>query len=522
MDGFFSRARRDRGASGIEYAALVTVATVVVAALLLTVSGVFAEQVGSAICRVFGGNCESGTRGARPLTWTRCNVDDKNRSLGFNLAFRGIRGDAAGKDGIVTQVVPGTGQRTAQVTLTGRSGLGVETGDRTDVGKLGKLNDRLKAGGKGKISVSAFAGINTELGFRYDFNGSDGKDPYAAAQKFLDSRRGSTWKRVLSGLGGSEGEAVENGAAEVVHGAKKAWAWIRGKDTRKMDAEEGQTPTAITFRVGEEATAGGQWSGAKQLGGEKVGLGLEAGAEGKQTASGDVTVVVDDKKNPQNNGMRIFTQRFTLDASGKLQGGADFGRLFPGAFDAGLKAALEGGAGVAGTQSVTFDRNGVPTRFTLQLDTEWKGGKSLTVKGGPNDKKTGSDKHKGTEGHKTSRLYSLDLTEPENRAAFDRLFVTVGGMVAVPRLQSPRHLGEALDQYGRAFAAHGQLVQFEYDTSGNTIEGGSVLGEKGIKRKGFGAGMTDDKTWARYRSGKYFDNEAPSAGWQALANCPRG
>ncbi|MBB4773306.1 hypothetical protein [Actinomadura livida] len=95
-------------------------------------------------------------------------------------------------------------------------------------------------------------------------------------------------------------------------------------------------------------------------------------------------------------------------------------------------------------------------------------------------------------------------------------------MVAVPRPQSPENLRNAFDQYGRTFAAHGQIAQFEYDTSGNTIEGSGANDETGFKRKGFGVGMTDEKTWAKYRSGRYRDNQAPRLGWQTLAKCPRG
>ncbi|MCP9950189.1 hypothetical protein [Actinomadura madurae] len=139
--------------------------------------------------------------------------------------------DLAGKDQIVTQVDPATGEKSAQVTLTGKGGLGVETGDRTDVGALGGLNDKLQAGKNGEIDVSAFAGLNAELGYRYDFNESEGGDPYGRAQRFLDTRRGPTWKRVLGGLGGTQGEALENGAATAVNGAQRGWNWVFGPST---------------------------------------------------------------------------------------------------------------------------------------------------------------------------------------------------------------------------------------------------------------------------------------------------
>ncbi|SFN96234.1 hypothetical protein SAMN04489713_103560 [Actinomadura madurae] len=521
-----TRRRHDRGASGLEYGAVIAVGALVVAVLAYAVSGSFRANVEPALCRLFGGECKAQQPTARPLDWTKCNINDANRSMGFNAAFRGIRGDLAGKDQIVTQVNPATGEKSAQVTLTGKGGLGVETGDRTDVGKLGGLNDKLKAGKNGKIDVSAFAGMNTELGFRYDFNESEGGDPYGRAQRFLDTRRGPTWKRVLSGLGGTQGEALENGAATAVNGIRRGWNWLRGKDSPELD-KEGLTPTAVTFRVGGEASAGGKWSGKKGLddkdpGRPKADLGLDAGGEGKATAAGDVTIVVDDKKAPQNNGMRIFTQKFTADASGKIQGGIDLKRMLPSTWAGGPKTALEGGVGIAGTQTVIFDRNGNPVRFIIQLDKEWKGGGSVTLGGDRKENQGITGKGKSTVGHKTSDLYSLDLTQPENRAAFDRLFMTVGGMAAVPRIQHPEHLGQALDQYGRAFQRHGQLAHFEYDTSGNTIEGSGANGEKGIKRKGFGVGLNNEQTWAKYRSGRYFDNQAPQAGWQALANCPQG
>jgi hypothetical protein len=311
-----------------------------------------------------------------------------------------------------------------------------------------------------------------------------------------------------------------------VNGVKRGWNWLRGKDNSELD-KEGLTPTAITFRVGGEATVGGKWSGKRGLDDKdpkkpKVDLGLEAGAEGKVTTAGDVTVVVDDKKDPRNNGMRIFTQKFTADANGKIQGGIDLKRMLPKTWAGGPKGALEGGAGVAGTQTVIFDRTGKPVRLIIQLDKEWKGGWSRTLGGDRKENQGVTGKDKNTDGHKTSDLYSLDLTQPENRAAFDGIYQTVGGMVAVPRIQTPGQYSQAMDKFGQAFMRHGQIAHFEYDTSGNTIEGSGANGEKGLKRKGFGVGMNEEKTWAKYRSGRYFDNQAPQAGWQTLANCPRG
>ncbi|MFG2085543.1 MULTISPECIES: hypothetical protein [unclassified Spirillospora] len=491
------------------------------AILAVSVLGTFDNGVKTGLCRLFGGDCQP-AQTARPLDWTKCNVNDANSSMGFNAVFRGIRGDLGGKDQIVTQINPATGEKSAQVTLTGKGGLGVETGDRNIKG----LNDKLKVGQNGKVDMSAFAGFNNELGFRYDFNESEGGDPYRRAEKFLDGRRGGLWKRPLAGLGGTQGQAAENGIATAVNGVKRGWNWLRGKDSKELD-KEGLTPSAVTLRVGGEAMVGGKWSGRKGLDDKnpnkpKADLGLEVGAEGKATTSGDVTIVVDDKKKPENNGMRIFTQKFTLDANGKIQGGLDLKRMLPREWEGGPKLAAEGGAGIAGTQTVTFDRNGKPIRFTIQLDKEWKGGLSTTVGGNRKENQGGKVKGKAVQGHKTSTLYSLDLNQPENRAAFDRMYMTIGGLVAVPRPQTPGNLSDAADQYGRAFAKNGQIAHFEYDTSGNTIEGAGANDETGFKRKGFGVGVTHERTWAKYRSGKYRDNRAPQMGWQTLANCPQG
>ncbi|MEU8122756.1 hypothetical protein AB0C21_28935 [Spirillospora sp. NPDC049024] len=521
MTGGFTRLRRDGGASALEYGAVIGCGALVVAVLAYAISGSFRGSVEPALCRLFGGDCKPQAQSPRPLDWTRCNVSDANRSMGFNAVFRGIRGDLGGKDQIVTQVNPATGEKTAQVTLTGKSGLGLETGDRDDVLDLGKLNDKLKAGKNGKVDMSAFVGTNTELGFRYDFNESEGGDPYGRAQNFLDSRRGAYWQRVLSGLGGTTGEATENGAAAAVNAIRKGWARLRGKDTKNLD-KEGLTPTAVTFRIGDEASAGAKWSGKKEAAKPKVDLGLEAGLEGKVVASGDVTVVVDDKKNPANNGMRIFTQKVAIDGNGKIQGGLDLKRLLPREWEGGPKGSLELGGGVSATQTVIFDRNGNPVRFTLQLDKEWKAGGSVTLGTNQRANQGVKGKGKGVVGHKTSTLYSLDLKDPENRAAFDGVFVTAGGMVALPRPQSPSDIGQAFDRFGQAFARHGQIAKFEYDTSGNTIEGTAATDETGFKKKGFGVGRSEERTWAKYRSGKYFDNQAPQAGWLTLANCPQG
>ncbi|GAA0569780.1 hypothetical protein [Actinomadura livida] len=116
--------------------------------------------------------------------------------------------------------------------------------------------------------------------------------------------------------------------------------------------------------------------------------------------------------------MRIFNQKFTLDANGRIQGCVDLKRMLPREWEGGPKLAAEGGAGIAGTQTVIFDRNGDPVRFTIQLDREWKAGMSGTLGANRKANQGGKVKDKEVDGHKTSTLYSLDLTQPQNRAAF--------------------------------------------------------------------------------------------------------
>ncbi|MEV4253058.1 hypothetical protein AB0J52_07790 [Spirillospora sp. NPDC049652] len=520
---------RDRGASSLEYGALIMLGAAALAVLVLSVSTMVQPNVRAAICRMFGGSCAGSGQatGPRKPTFTKCNVDDTNRSMGFNASFRGIRGDQAGKDGIVTQVDPVTGERSAQVTLTGKSGVGVETGDRTDIpgiGKLGQLNEKLKQGNNGKVNVSAFAGMNNELAFRYDFAKPDSQgNDYADAKRFLDSRRGALWQRLLSGLGGANGEAAENGAAYGAHLIKKGWYKLLGKDTSKLDAQEGQTPNAVTFRVGGEVSGGVGYSNNTNPPPDeqkkRLFASLGISAEGKFTSSSEVTVTLDDKAHPENNGSRVWATKFSLDANGKVQGGFGVNAFITPE----IKGILEGGGTITGTQTVTFDRNGNPTRFNIQFDKEVRYAAGLTgslTKESPEPAKKGEGKTKLSGGHRWSQIQSLDLTNPENRAAFDKVFATPAGMTAVPKIGP--NIFDNLQALGKRMGQHGQEVRYEYDTSGNTNDLSGSNGEKGIKRKGFGIGWSNENTWAKYRSGKYFDHEAPQFGWQNLAKCPRG
>jgi len=505
----------ERGASTYEYVALIAVVAAVSGAFAV-LAGPIIESVRFSICRAFGGDCPSSTNphiGQRDPNFTKCTIFDQNRTLGFNASYRGIRGENSGKDQLIEQVDPVTGKKTAAVILTGKSGLGVESGDRDDVPILDDINKRLKRRQRGKFDVSVFAGINGELGSRYDF------DDVEQAERFLNGRRGADWKRVVSGLSGTTGNAVENGLATLNKYVRKGWAWLTGGDPAKVADEQGLAPNAMIIRLGGEAKGSAKWSGT--LGADNKVQGKASGEAGLNGAlSGDLTVFTEGP----NRGMRIYTNKGTLDDNLKVDGGLDLSNILPAA----AKVQLQGAKGRTVTYTVVFDKEGNPLRVQFQLDTEVKGGGGVKVgvpQGKQNDPaKTGEVKGDGNVGRRYSHIYNLELSGPENKEnldAFEGLFATPGGLVAVPRSFSygdPKYI-EQLVKFRTAMDKNGQEVKFEYDTFGATLGSEGASGEKGIKKKGFGIGWTDETTRARYRSGHYFDRRHPDLGWVPLANC---
>jgi hypothetical protein len=269
------------------------------------------------------------------------------------------------------------------------------------------------------------------------------------------------------------------------------WTGWYGEDT--------PTPTAIAFDVGVQGSGGGGY-GASTLAG--VGGEVQAGAKG--------------------------TVEYKLDGSGST---------FRGEVSAGAQgdvalALLTAEAGITGKAgyTVTMDADGKPVRLVLEGEAAptaslGKNNDGLPL-AGPDGGRYSAD-GSGGRGRQYVRSYTLDLTTPANRAAFEHAFAQAGPVV-VPRIPpplagSPAYVVDpvaAARMYGPLVDRIGQdavYVQAEYASSdfGGTV-GASAGG--GLK---FGGSLTGGGKERELVEALSRDLSLPGTALAPLASCGR-
>jgi hypothetical protein len=420
------RIRRDEGATTAEYVAVLLLVALLVAALLASgLSPAVAEGLRRALCQLFtGGQCPGATPAPEELNrmglpcLTRRDVAD----MGFSVLVKGVQWDR-GAGYTVEQL--GTG--TFRVTLFGNDAFGAGTIFGDGPGSLGKRS----AGDKGWITGRYGAGSVTagaRASMSYDFKTRE------EAEAFAQDQRGG-YKLWLHTAAGTQGHMITQG-----------WEWAKRKITGDEGPEPSFTSVQLNLRAHGRIGYNGGWGGAR------------GGATGLQ--SGVLTKI-------HLNGWTVFTA--SLDGSA----GAGVSALF-----------FSGDASVGGAvrYRVLFDENRQPLRFVAVREYGYtlKGGADAA---GVRQQQSDTDRGAGggvAAGYSDSQVFieetNLDLRDPTNRAAFERAFHYVPGVIAVPRYYD----GEAMTAFGDQVRADGVEVNLEYDETAPSVGVGGVVVGRGL------------------------------------------
>ena len=507
----FTRFRRsDVGAASLEYAGVMFVAVVVVGSavgLLTPVGGVFAAK----ICEAFGTTCgtNAAEQRAKDLKVT-CTQYKRDRDLGYNVVFEGVRGQRKDADSITKY-----GDGSATVVTSQGSGIGLDGGSSIKNLPLGyKLN----------------ATISGDLGYVYRFPQEYGGDQ--AAQDFVDDRR-SGWQEAAQ-ITVPQLQTIEEGATRAADGVSN---WVqddvipffggdkpgkqdlaeRERDQRKNTADAIQVSMSLQGSVGIEAG-----NGVKQKTGNKTSTGadetvpaggaLRADAKASMEVKGAMTVGLDTGQ--PDSVASSFTGSVKVDAEGTLiAGGNDTSGILP-------FIAYKGSAGAGGSYTVSYDDAGNPKKLVMTGEYKAGYGGGIQLPGGR--KIGGKGLNQQIDTHEYTTILDLDTSTPEgkaNREAFDQFFVTTGvdvggkqARMSVPLAGGdPVSLATRMAPLAARVSADAFVVESTYADS--KTEGGGDL-----KVSGFGIGGSKNSTTRSLIDAKGYDMR--NGGQEvSLANC---
>jgi hypothetical protein len=422
------RIRRDEGATTAEYVAVLLLVALLVAALLASgLTPAVAEGLRRALCQLFtGGQCPGVSATPSPEELNRMGLPCLTRrdvaDMGFSVLVKGVQWDR-GAGYTVEQL--GTG--TFRVTLFAHDALGAGMISGDGPGSLGKK----KTGDWGWIRGRYGAGSVTAGGrasMSYDFKTRE------EAEAFAQGQRGG-YKLWLHTAAGAQGHVITQG-----------WEWLKRKVTGDEGPEPSFTSVQLNLRAQGRIGYNGGWLGAR------------GGATGVQ--SGVLTRI-------HLNGWTVFTA--SLDGAAGAGGSVLF---FSG----------DASVGGAARYRVLFDENRQPLRFVAVRESGYTGKLGVDA-AGVRQKQSDTDRGGGggvAAGYSDSQVFieetNLDLRDPTNRAAFERAFDYVPGVIAVPRIDD----GDAMTAFGDQVKADGVKVDLEYDETAPSAGVGGVVVGRGL------------------------------------------
>ncbi|MGL5859248.1 MAG: hypothetical protein ACRC35_12755 [Angustibacter sp.] len=492
--------RDERGAATAEYAGILVVVALLVLALLAAATSM-GHAILATICQAWGIRCGASftDQRARQLA-IPCVLGRTDRVLGYDVTVRYLRIERQDTDQVR---VNADGSATVVLTQGSRGGLAADVGP--------------------KVSATARLTSGADLGYVYNFPTALGGEQ--AARDFLDSRRGIAQEAVDIVVPGAQ--TLRQGAYQAGHWARERWDGLRGL--------VGMSPPQEEIAARERSQARGTPDAIQavvRLQGA-VGVSLDASAarlagRASLTITGTATTSVN-QQGP-DRASSTFTGAVRLDASADVTAGA-IGEVRAG----GLPPIFSIGAvyGRSAEYTVVFDDRGAPLRLVLSQESRFALGAGLDVKAG---RPTGSgrDVKAGARssvrgGDLTLRTTTLDLTVPDNRAAFDRFFVVrqmdAGGFLArTVGIQ----LGGGLSAIGRRWSAvqerldaDGFDARYEYRTAGDATAASAGRPPSAGARSGgvgFGGERTED---GRKLLGAVARDNRIGGGEISLATCER-
>lgn len=452
---------RERGAATVEYLGVLLILGAAFAATALfsglSGDGFLVQTVRYGVCKglstavaKLGVEVDTPCQAPESRKLPRCVTYQQDRLLGVNGAFRFVRGEINGKDRILTYVDPATGDEKALVFLSNEGGVGVEAARKKALKKAGP-----------ELQASAKAMADAGTGVVYEF------DSRKEAQDFLDQRRGNIFTRAAGVLTGGKADALFDGIRHL------------------LGDEDAPEPTGVTVDLGLQGEGG--VSGEQNLGrvGIKGKLQAKGRAGGRYRQNFDGTSRLTVRFEGELTGEAGLTSKTKLPVLGDLN-------LTPG-------GSINGAVGYR----VKFDKNGEPIQFQLRSET----GHGTHVKGGSE-----GGEGKGSDGKLTRHTYTLDLTDPENKAAFDKAFPLGGrGPMSPVALLGNESLTKQL-------AKNGIEMEQKYDTKGDQLSAKAPDNTSGggIKIGGVGIGWNNDKASRHLVSARM---RLPGEGWHKLSQC---
>jgi hypothetical protein len=165
---------------------------------------------------------------------------------------------------------------------------------------------------------------------------------------------------------------------------------------------------------------------------------------------------------------------------------------------------------------VSYSSEGAPVSITLTGEASptlgWGGSKN-GLPTGQKSKVSGSVST--ADGMRYVRSYTLDLTRPENRAAFDRAFFTTGPL-ALPRLDpNPADTADRVSAFVDRLGADAVYVESTYALT----ESGGTASAKGGEGFVFGGEGTYKTTNTRLEQASARDNGVPGSRLTPLSTC---
>lgn len=424
----------DRGAATVEYAGVLTVAVTLVLALVLAATGI-GQKIAQVICTALELSC-SAPPDRVGLLDPPCVLSAVTRLNAGHLVADLVR---LGADDADTIEIGADGTAVTSVAQDGE--LGVEAdAERTRVGAGGHGSYGTEAG----AHAEAYGGVALLTSFPTELGGEE------AAKEQLRSQRGVLGQVVDSTVTGAP--LLREQWAQTQYDVTQDWYDVRAffgdGPTAQERAEtdrrhQAETADAIQFTAGVrgEAEAGASAGVA------------EVEASAAADVHGTVTVSLHD------GGPDHIPSSFTGELSGDVLGSAETvddvdGMPLP------VSAGASAGAGGKVQYTVENGADGAPAKLvwtterTLSAEAHAGLASPTGIDGVEVDAGAPEVSAGGAKTVVTTQI--LDLADPQDRAAFDALFVTAGGetqgyqyTVSVPRLDALAHGGQLQQRLDR-------------------------------------------------------------------------
>lgn len=463
----------DTGAASLEYAGILSVVALVVGALILTATPI-GGALKSQICQALGAVCGNVAAQDRFDKLAKCVVRRDDRTLAFGGNVRFINVDR--KDGDRFAV---NSDGSASITMSQSSAAGI--------GVTGKTPKKGAGGKNSPFSVDAKIQVAGDVAYVYNVPKDWGGQK--TAQSILDDKAG-TIDRYGNLILGPWATSAAEGVNHVADGIGNAWRWTMDK-------------TGIDNESAEERAARERGESLSQADAIQVSLGLQGSASvsadggivkgsASGTASAKGTVQVSLNSSGEDKAGNSFTG--AVDLKGTLEGVVGWpGDGAPGSVPTAdippfLSGALVGGA--FWSYKVDYDNDGTPIKLTLTTET------SGQLQGGLKPPKVGlpggngvsvNGKANGSVGSASLEEVVLDLTNPENRSAFDDMFSTYGVGIGDHQAQvSAMNLYDFPTMMDRAQALNDRItsdalvMRYTYDLTGSNVGAGGQQRQDGV------------------------------------------